>query len=74
MTDALVEMMGDLPQALRRSLTWDQGVEMAEHARFSVVTKCPVFSVILIRRGSVGRMRIRMDWSGFFPKGTTLLK
>src|SRR5699024_2852467 len=30
-TDALVEMMGDLPQALRRSLTWDQGVEMAEH-------------------------------------------
>jgi IS30 family transposase len=32
-----------LPGELRRSLTWDQGVEMADHARFSVATDVPVF-------------------------------
>jgi IS30 family transposase len=32
-----------MPQALRRSLTWDQGVEMAAHARFSLATDIPVF-------------------------------
>jgi transposase, IS30 family len=32
-----------LPQHLRRSLAWDQGNEMAEHARFTVATDCPVF-------------------------------
>src|SRR5205823_7082983 len=28
---------------LRRSITWDQGKEMAEHARFSVETGVPVY-------------------------------
>jgi IS30 family transposase len=35
--------MGALPEALRRSLTWDQGVEMAAHVKFSVATDIPVF-------------------------------
>jgi transposase, IS30 family len=39
----LSDLAGRLPQHLRRSLAWDQGSEMAEHARFSVVTGCPVF-------------------------------
>ena len=29
--DSLVIVVGDLPARLRRSLTWDQGAEMAEH-------------------------------------------
>ena len=32
-----------LPEELRRSLTWDQGKEMAEHVRFSMDTKMDVF-------------------------------
>jgi IS30 family transposase len=32
-----------LPESLRQSLTWDQGVEMAAHAKFTVATNVPVF-------------------------------
>src|SRR5215469_17885580 len=41
--DALAETIATLPQQLRRSRTWDQGKEMAEHARFSVATGLPVY-------------------------------
>jgi transposase, IS30 family len=39
----LAAAMGTLPQQLRRSLTWDQGVEMARHNDFSLATDCPVY-------------------------------
>ena len=32
-----------LPERLKRSLTWDQGVEMAGHADFTVASDVPVF-------------------------------
>ena len=41
--DALAEAIATLPEQLRRSLTGDQGKEMAEHARFSVATGVPVY-------------------------------
>jgi IS30 family transposase len=41
--DALAEAIATLPEQLRRSLTWDQGKEMAGHARFSVATRVPVY-------------------------------
>jgi IS30 family transposase len=41
--DALIEKIATLPVALRRSLTWDQGKEMAEHARFSVDSGVSVY-------------------------------
>jgi transposase, IS30 family len=41
--DALVAAMGPLPARLRRSLTWDQGTEMALHAQISQALGMPVF-------------------------------
>jgi transposase, IS30 family len=40
---ALTESVQKLPEALRRTLTWDQGKEMAEHARFTVDSGVQVY-------------------------------
>src|SRR3974377_1367720 len=41
--DALPAKIVELPEQLKRSLTWDQGKEMAAHARFTVKTGVPVY-------------------------------
>ncbi len=41
--DALSAKIAELPEQLKRSLTWDQGKEMAQHARFTVATGVPVY-------------------------------
>jgi IS30 family transposase len=41
--DALAAAITTLPRQLTRSLTWDQGHEMAEHARFTVETGVAVY-------------------------------
>jgi IS30 family transposase len=40
---ALSAKMRTLPQELRRSLTWDRGLELAEHKRFSIATEMQVY-------------------------------
>jgi IS30 family transposase len=40
---ALTREIAKLPRELRRTLTWDQGKEMAEHVRFSMDTNTEVF-------------------------------
>jgi IS30 family transposase len=42
-TDALSRHVQRLPQQLRRSLTWDRGLEMADHAKFTVATDVQVY-------------------------------
>ena len=41
--DALARRVQRLPAALRQSLTWDQGKEMAQHRRFTVATDVQVY-------------------------------
>jgi IS30 family transposase len=41
--DALADRILTLPAALRRSLTWDRGSEMAAHADFTIATGVPVY-------------------------------
>ena len=40
---ALAAKIIELPEQLRRSLTWDQGREMAQHAAFTVASGVPVY-------------------------------
>ena len=41
--DALIRVVHTLPGHLWRSLTWDQGSEMARHHEFSIATGIPVY-------------------------------
>jgi IS30 family transposase len=40
---ALARRVQQLPQALRQSLTWDRGKEMAQHAQFTIATDVQVY-------------------------------
>jgi len=69
LTDKIVE----LPEQLRRSLTWDRGKEMAEHVQFSVDTGVKVYFCDprspwqrATNENSNGLLR------QYFPKGTDL--
>lgn len=39
----LTEMIATLPTELRKSITWDRGSEMAQHARFKIETGIPIY-------------------------------
>jgi len=41
--NALIKQVQHLPTQLRRSLTWDRGLEMALHKRFSIATDVDVY-------------------------------
>jgi len=41
--DAITAKITTLPAALRRSLTWDQGIELARHAELTIAANLPVY-------------------------------
>jgi len=41
--DRLAQRIRRLPAALKRSVTWDRGIEMASHARFTVATDVQIY-------------------------------
>ena len=41
--DQMITAIGSLPELLRRSVTWDQGKEMARHTEISVATDIDIY-------------------------------
>ena len=71
--DAIAEQIMTLPEQLRRSLTWDQGAEMAQHAQLRIDTGLAIY---FCDPQSPWQRGTNENTNGllrqYFPKGTEL--
>ena len=73
--DAIASTITTLPEQLRRSLTWDQGTEMAQHVHLRIDTGLPVY---FCDPHSPWQRGTNENTNGllrqYFPKGTDLAR
>jgi IS30 family transposase len=73
--DAIASTIASLPEQLRRSLTWDQGAEMAQHAQLQIDTGLHVY---FCDPQSPWQRGTNENTNGllrqYFPKGTDLAR
>src|SRR5262249_4782246 len=73
--DAIAETITTLPEQLRRSLTWDQGIEMAQHVQLRLDTGLPSY---FCEPRSPWQRGTNENTNGllrqYFPKGTDLTR
>jgi IS30 family transposase len=71
--DSMTEIFTQLPANVRRSLTWDQGIEMARHHESTAATTMPVY---FCDPRSPWQRGTNENTNGllrqYFPKGTDL--
>jgi IS30 family transposase len=66
--DQVAAHIGTNPVQLRRSLTWDRGLELAEHVRFSVATGVAVYFCDPRSPWQRGSTRTPTGCRQYFPK------
>ncbi|SMX92585.1 Integrase core domain-containing protein [Brevibacterium sp. Mu109] len=73
LSDGLVSKLAELPEALKRSLTWDQGTEMYAHQRIAQMAGIDIF---FADPHSPWQRATNENTNGllrqYFPKGTDL--